>query len=92
MVTKNVNAIDKIIAELSGRDFRSAWDKYPLSYRKYRAGLSKRKPKGYYPFAYSLSADTEEARQIKKDYLHDIITEPEYKAYCLKYNLRRESK
>lgn len=73
---KNVNAIDKIISELAMKDF--------LKYNpKLKNG--KMKYKKYHP--YTLSDDTMEARQIKIDYLHDVISEEEYKAFCLRYNL-----
>ena len=36
----------------------------------------------------SLSDETNEAREIKRQYLADEITEEEYKSWCLKYNLR----
>ena len=74
---KNTAAIDKIIAELAKKDYRAY---NPLKadgtpkYKKYRP--------------YTLSPDTNEARQIKLDYIADKITEAEYKAYCLRYNLR----
>ena len=37
---------------------------------------------------YTLSQETMEAREIKRQYLADEITEEEYKSWCLKYNLR----
>lgn len=73
---KNVNAIDKIIAELAMRDYRAA---NPLK------ANGRPKYKKHHP--YSLSAETEEARQIKIKYLKDEISEEEYKAWCLSYNL-----
>lgn len=69
-MNKNVNAIDKIIAELSMKCYLSA--------RKRTAGRVK---------SYTLSAECLEAIEIKHDYLNGKITEEEYKAYCLKYNL-----
>lgn len=72
----NTNAIDKIIAQLAMKDY--------LTYNPRRSD-GRPKYKTYHP--YTLSPETNEARQIKHDYLHDIITENEYKAYCLKYNL-----
>ena len=68
---KNVNAIDKIIAELSMQCY-----------------LSARKRKVERVKYYTLSAECLEAIEIKHDYLSGKITEEEYKAYCLKYNLR----
>lgn len=73
---KNINAIDKIIAQLAMKDY--------LRYNPRRSD-GKPKYKKYRP--YSLSQETIEARQIKSDYLHDLIDENEYKAYCLKFNL-----
>ena len=67
---KNVNAIDKIIAELSMQCYLSA--------RKRTVGRVK---------SYTLSTECLEAIEIKHDYLSGEITEEEYKAYCLKYNL-----
>lgn len=73
---KNYNAIDKIIAQLAMKDYRMA---NPLR------SDGKPKYKTYRP--YSLSAETEEARQIKIQYMRDEITEEEYKEWCLKWNL-----
>lgn len=84
---KNTNAIDKIIKELSTRDYRAAWEKYPRSYKRYYNGMISRKPRGYIQFAYTLGADTEDALTVKKDYVAGKVTESEYKAYCLRYNL-----
>ena len=38
--------------------------------------------------SYSLSAECLEAIQMKRDYVAGGISEEEYKAYCLQYNLR----
>lgn len=38
--------------------------------------------------SYSLSEECLEAIQIKRDYVAGKISEEEYKAYCLEYNLR----
>ena len=73
---KNTGAIDKIIAELAMKDY--------LAYNP-RLKNGRPKYKKYHP--YTLSPETNEARQIKQDYTADRITEEEYKAYCLKYNL-----
>lgn len=73
---KNTNAIDKIIAELAYKD-----------YRAYNPVNADGRPKYKSHRPYSLSSETNEARDIKADYLADRITESEYKAYCLKYNL-----
>ena len=74
---KNTNAIDKIIAKEAMKDYLAMNPRLSNGRPKYK----KHRP-------YSLSNDTNEARQIKIDYLNDTITEEEYKAYCLKYNLR----
>lgn len=73
---KNTNAIDKIISDLSMKDFLVV---NPLinGRRKYK----KHRP-------YALSDETLEALEIKKQYLNDEITEEEYKTYCLRYNIR----
>ena len=68
---KNVNAIDKIIAELSMKCYESA----------------KRRTRGKVK-SYTLSAECLEAIEIKHNYLDGNISDAEYKAYCLKYNLR----
>ena len=74
---KNTAAIDKIIAELAMKDYRAFNPRKADGTPKYKT---------YRP--YTLSQDTNEARQIKADYTADRITEEEYKAYCLRYNLR----
>ena len=73
---KNVNAINKIISELAMKDY--------LSYNP-RLANGKSKYKKYRP--YTLSTETNEAREILHQYLHDKITEEEYKSWCLRYNL-----
>lgn len=73
---KNTNAIDKIISELSMKDY--------LQMNPIVNG--KKKYKTHKP--YNLSDDTMEALEVKKQYTNDIITEEEYKTYCLHYNLR----
>jgi hypothetical protein len=37
---------------------------------------------------YSLGQDTMEVVQMMRDYRADKVTEEEYKAFCLKYNLK----
>lgn len=71
----NTEAIDKIIADLAFKDFRRS---NPLK------ANGRPKYKKHHP--YTLSAETNEARAIKSDYLTGKITEDEYKAYCNKYN------
>lgn len=83
----NTNAIDKIIKELSCRDYIAAWKQYPKSFIDYYKGYTNKKPRKYYPFSYVLGSDTEEALSIKSDYIAGIIDENTYKAYCLKFNL-----
>ena len=73
---KNANAIDKIISDLSMKDFL----------RMNPIVNGKRKYKKHRP--YTLSDGTLEALDIKKQYQNEQITEEEYKAYCLRYNLR----
>lgn len=73
---KNINAIEKIIKELAMKD-------YLMMNPKDKNG--KPKYKHYRP--YSLSYETNEAREIRDKYLHDEISEEEYKAFCLRYNL-----
>ena len=50
--------------------------------------LSARKKTCGHLKSYSLSAECLEAIQTKRDYVAGKISEKEYKAYCLKYNLR----
>lgn len=73
---KNTKAIDKIIEELAFKDYRVA---NPVK-KNGRPKYKKQRP-------YSLSPETNEARKIKKNYLDDKISEEEYKAFCLRYNL-----
>ena len=75
---KNINAIDKIISKLSMVDYL----------RMNPIVNGKKKYVHHRP--YSLSGETLEALEVKNQYLNDEITEEEYKAYCLRYNLRRE--
>lgn len=70
---KNVNAIDKIIAELSMQCYLAANRKI--------AGRVK---------SYTLSQECLDAIEIKHDYQNGIITEEEYKAWCLKWNLTHQ--
>lgn len=73
---KNVDAINKIISELAMKDYLSM---------NPRLANGKPKYKKYRP--YGLSIETNEAREILHQYLHDKITEEEYKGWCLRYNL-----
>ena len=76
MKEKNINAIEKIIKELAMKDFLAMNPIDKDGTRRYS-----------YHRPYSLSSETNEAREIKRQYLADEITEEEYKAYCLRYNL-----
>ena len=73
---KNINAIDKIISDLSMKDFL-IMNPIVNGKRKYKKHRQ-----------YTLSGETMEALEIKKQYQNEQITEDEYKAYCLRYNLR----
>ena len=75
---KDTSAIDKIYKEMVIRDYKAALKIYKKQY-----GKRKNRPQ----FSYSLGADTMECREIKQDYLCGKITEEEYKAYCIRYNL-----
>lgn len=72
----NTAAIDKIISALAMKDYLRANPRIN----------GRPKYKKHHP--YTLSPETNEARQIKIDYISGEITEEAYKAYCLKYNLR----
>lgn len=76
LTMKNTAAIDKIIAELAHRDYRAYNPVLPNGRLKYNK---------YHP--YTLSPETNEAREVKSGYLNGRITEEQYKAYCLRYNL-----
>ncbi len=73
---KNTGSIDKIISELSMKDY--------LVMNPVVNG--KKKYKTHRP--YTLSDETLEALEVKKQYLNEQITEEEYKSFCLRYNLR----
>ena len=79
---KNYAAIDEIIAELSYKDWKAAYDKMIKTKGEYsRTGAVNRVK------SYNLGTDTMEAIQIKNDYRDGKIDEEEYKAWCLKWNL-----
>ena len=81
-MNKNVSAIDKIISNLSLRDYKAKWDTLTEKQKEsYRIG------KKYGQFQYTLGRDTMTAIETKRDYLADKITEEEYKAFCLEYNI-----
>lgn len=73
---KNTAAIDKIIAAEAMKDYLRANPRRKDGRPKYKT----HRP-------YTLSAETNEARTIKAEYIANAITEEEYKAYCLRYNL-----
>jgi hypothetical protein len=73
---KNTSAIDKIISELAMKDYLAYNPRLPNGKPKY---------KRYHP--YTLSAKTNEAREVRRQYVYDEITEEEYKAWCLRWNL-----
>lgn len=77
MENKNVNAINKIIAELAMKDFLVM---NPIDKDGRRRYAHHR--------AYSLSEETKEAIEIKNDYLIGNITESEYKRWLYEYNMR----
>ncbi len=85
---KNTNAIDKIIASLSMRDYKARMAK--LTKAQTRAIKEGRKTLSDFG-GYTLGQDTEEALEIKTSYLNGDITESVYKAWCLRYNLRKET-
>ena len=72
---KNTAVIEKIIGQLAYKD-----------YLAYNPRDSKGRPKHAYR-PYSLSAETNEAREVMYQYINDDITEEEYKSWCLKWNL-----
>lgn len=73
---KNYAAIEKIIARFSYKDYKAVNPLLPNGKPKYKT----HRP-------YSLSNETMEALDIKKQYLSGNITESEYKSYCLRINL-----
>ena len=73
---KNTAAIDKIISELAYKDY--------LRYNP-RKKDGRPKHKKYRP--YTLSIETQNAREVKNNYVSGLISENDYKAYCLRYNL-----
>lgn len=67
---KNISAIEKIIKELAMKDY--------LAYNP-RKTNGKPQYKKHHP--YTLSPETNKAREIRNKYLHDEITEEEYKTW-----------
>lgn len=85
MENKNVNAINKIIAELSKRDYEARYRKLTKSQIN---NIRQRKKTLSDYGGYSLSQETMEAIELKRDYLSGNITETEYKSWCIAYNRR----
>jgi hypothetical protein len=82
---KNTKAIEKIIAELSKRDYEARCRKLTKSQiDNIRQGKKTLSDYG----GYCLSQETMEAIELKRDYLSGSITEAEYKSWCLAYNRR----
>lgn len=81
---KNVNAINKIIKELSLRDYKARCAKLTKS-QKHNISIGKKTLSDY--GGYSFAADTMEAIDTKHNYQNEKITEAEYKIFCLRYNL-----
>lgn len=79
---KNFAAIDEIIAELSYKDWKAAYDELIKTKGEYSSTGAVNRVESY-----NLGADTMEAIQIKNDYRNGKINEEEYKAWCLKWNL-----
>ena len=85
MEKKNTKAIEKIITELSKRDYEAKFKKLTKSQiDNIRQGKKTLSDYG----GYSLSQETMEAIETKNNYQNGNITEVEYKNYCLQYNLR----
>lgn len=83
MTDKNVNAINKIIAELSKRDYKAACTRFYKTHKRFD-----KKGNPIRLTSYSFSAETMEAIRIKHYYLDGKITEDIYKSFCLRYNLK----
>jgi hypothetical protein len=77
---KNTNAIDKIIAKLSSRDYSAQWSRLTEAQKK-------RVKFGKLRFSYSLGPETLEAIETKRAYISGEISEEEYKSFCLKCNI-----
>lgn len=85
MEKKNTKAIEKIIAELSKRDYEARCKKLTKSQiDNIRQGKKTISNYG----GYNLGQETMEAIETKNNYQNGNITEAEYKNYCLQYNLR----
>lgn len=86
-MSKNVTAIEKIIKKLSYRDYNAKCKKLTLSQKRNLAtGKTTLSDYG----GYTLSEETMEAIEIKHGYQEGKISEEQYKAWCLKYNLRTD--
>ncbi len=80
-----MDTIDKIIKELSLRDYNAKMRKLTPAQRR-NIAIGNKKLSDY--CGYTLSALTLETIETKHDYQDGKISEEEYKAWCLKYNLR----
>lgn len=80
-----VKAIEKIIEELSYKDYNAKCQKLTLS-QKHNLAMGKKTLSNY--GGYTLSEETMEAIEIKHGYQEGKISEEEYKTWCLRYNLR----
>lgn len=87
----NAAAIEKIIKELSMRDYKARCLNLTKA-QKRKISLKEKTLSDY--GGYTLSSETMEAIEIKHQYLDGRISEEEYKTWCLNYNLRttREGK
>lgn len=84
-MNKNIEAIEKIIRELSYKDYKAKCQKLTLS-QKRNLAIGKKTLSDYE--GYTLSEETMEAIKIKQEYQEEKISEAQYKTWCLKYNLR----
>ena len=82
---KNTDAINKIIAELSKKDYETRCKKLTKSQIN-NIRLRKKTLSDYN--GYCLSQETIEAIKLKRNYLIGNITEAEYNNWCLSYNRR----
>lgn len=81
---KNTAGIEKIIANLAAKDYSASMNRLTAAQRKNIA--TQKKTLADYG-GVILREKTREAMEIRDDYLQEKITEEEFKAWCLKYNL-----
>lgn len=81
---KNTAGIEKIIANLAAKDYSASMNRLTAAQRKNIA--TQKKTLADYG-GVILGEKTREAMEIRDDYLQEKITEEEFKAWCLKYNL-----